>query len=126
MKLNERYNIFEVYEAIDKAGGTYRQVFDLMKKEGTHKRFFKTFEFDGIICPDPNATVIFTRAVDGKRFEGEVKLSHAFGGKVSPCWVQQATYTAYANMDFTRFTIYNERGGLDFKIDYKKMLDNQA
>lgn len=120
MKLNVRYKIFDVYEAIDKAGGTYRQVFDQMKSDNVHKRFFPTFEFDGIICPDPNATVIFTRAVDGKRFEGEVKLSSAYGGKVSPCWVEQVTYTAYANRDFTQFTVYDARGNVDLKVNHEK------
>lgn len=120
MKLNERYNTMEVCRALDKASKAYGEVFEEMKTEQVHKKFFDTMEFNGLICEDPKATVVFTRALDGKRFEGEVKLSADNGGTVSPCWVQQATYTAYANMDFTRFTVYNERGQLDFQIAHKK------
>jgi hypothetical protein len=120
MKLNERYSTFEVCEALDKASKSYREVFKEMKAKQVHKMFFDTMESDGLICEDPKSTVVFTRALDGKRFEGEVKLSASYGGTVSPCWVQKATYTAYANTNFTAFTVYNEQGRKVFERKAQK------
>lgn len=120
MKLNERYSTFEVCKALDKASRIYADVFAEMKQNQTHKMFFDVMEFDGLICEDPKATVVFTRALDGKRFEGEVKISASYGGTVHPCWVQKATYTAYANTNFTSFTVYNEQGRKVFERKAQK------
>lgn len=120
MKLNERYNTMDVCKALDKASKSYREIFDEMKADGVRKKFFDTMVFDGLICEDPKATVVFTRALDGKRFEGEVKLSSSCGGKVSPCWVEQVTYTAYADSGFSRFSVCDQNGKRIFTIKHEK------
>ena len=120
MKLNERYTTFDICKAIDNACPTYRGVFAQMEQEGVHKKFFKVFESGGLICEDPNATVIFTRKVDGARFEGEVKLSALYDGKTSPCWVEQVTYTAYADRNYTQFSVCNQSGKKIFSIKHEK------